>query len=80
MLAFGVIGYGLEYAKAPIAPFVVGLVLAPLAEQELRSGLMASGGDATALFERPIAVAFLSVALLALLWPMLRRLRSSIAT
>jgi putative tricarboxylic transport membrane protein len=80
MLAFGVIGYGLEYAKAPIAPFVVGLVLAPLAEQELRSGLMASGGDATALFERPIAVAFLSVALLALVWPMLRRLRSSIAT
>ena len=77
MLAFGVIGYGLEYAKAPIAPFVVGLVLAPLAEQELRAGLMASGGDISALFERPIAVAFLAVGLLALIWPFLRRRRPS---
>ena len=77
MLAFGVIGYGLEYAKAPIAPFVVGLVLAPLAEQELRAGLMASGGDISALFERPIAVAFLAVGLLALIRPLLRRRRPS---
>jgi putative tricarboxylic transport membrane protein len=72
MLAFGLIGYGLEYARVPIAPFVVGLVLAPLAEQELRTGLMASGGDVSALVGRPIALAFLAVALAALLWPLLR--------
>jgi putative tricarboxylic transport membrane protein len=75
MLAFGVIGFGLEYARVPIAPFVVGLVLAPLAEQELRTGLMASGGDISALFGRPIAVTFLAVALAALLWPLVRQAR-----
>jgi putative tricarboxylic transport membrane protein len=75
MLAFGVIGFGLEYARVPIAPFVVGLVLAPLAEQELRTGLMASGGDITALFGRPIALTFLTVALAALLWPVVRPAR-----
>jgi putative tricarboxylic transport membrane protein len=75
MLVFGVIGFGLEYARVPIAPFVVGLVLAPLAEQELRTGLMASGGDITALFGRPIALTFLTAALAALLWPAVRPAR-----
>ncbi|MEJ1159160.1 tripartite tricarboxylate transporter permease [Prosthecomicrobium sp. N25] len=75
MLAFGVIGYGLELAKVPIAPFVVGLVLAPIAEQELRTGLMASGGTPAALLDRPIALAFLAVAVAALAWPALRKLR-----
>ena len=79
MLAFGIIGFGLEYAKVPIAPFVVGLVLAPLAEQELRTGLMAAGGDRGAVLERPIALAFLAVALLALLWPLVRRARAATA-
>ena len=32
---------------------------------------MAAGGDVTAVLERPIAVAFLAVALLALIWPVL---------
>lgn len=76
MLAFGLVGFGMEYAKVPIAPFVVGLVLAPLAEQELRTGLMASGGEVSAILERPIALIFLAVAIAALLWPLLRR-RSS---
>jgi len=75
MLAFGVIGYAMEYARVPIAPFVVGLVLAPLAEEQLRTGLMASGGSAAAILERPIALAFLAVALLMLLWPLRHRLK-----
>jgi putative tricarboxylic transport membrane protein len=77
MLAFGIIGFGMEVAKVPIAPFVVGLVLAPLAEQELRTGLMAAGGDVSAIFDRPIALAFLAVAGLALLWPLVRRARAA---
>jgi putative tricarboxylic transport membrane protein len=69
MLGFGVVGYGLEYCRVPLAPFVVGLVLGPLAEQHLRTALMASGSDVTAILERPIAMTFLIVALAALLWP-----------
>lgn len=68
MLAFGLIGFGLEYCRVPLAPFVVGMVLAPLAESSLRTGLMAADGDITALFQRPIAVTFLVVALAALAW------------
>lgn len=68
MLVFGLIGYGLEYCRVPVAPFVVGMVLAPLAESSLRTGLMASDGDMTALFQRPIAVTFILVAIAALAW------------
>ena len=75
MLAFGVIGFGLEYARVPIAPFVVGMVLAPLAERELRTGLMAADGDFTAIFHRPIAVSFLLVAAAALAWSLYRQRR-----
>ena len=32
MLGFGLLGVLLEFAKVPLAPFVVGLVLAPVAE------------------------------------------------
>jgi putative tricarboxylic transport membrane protein len=71
MLAFGLLGYALEYCKVPIAPFVVGLVLGPLGEQKLRTGLMAAGGDLTVLFQRPVALLFFGVALLGLLWPVI---------
>ena len=56
MLLFGVVGYALEYARAPLAPFVVGLVLSPLAEGQLCSALMLSAGSITPLFTRPIAL------------------------
>jgi putative tricarboxylic transport membrane protein len=72
MLGFGLIGYAMEYARVPIAPFVVGMVLAPLAESQLRTGLMASGGTFGAMLDRPIALAFLTVAVAMLLWPALR--------
>lgn len=68
MLAFGLIGYGLEYARVPLAPFVIGMVLAPLAEGQLRSGLMASAGSLAPLYQRPIATAFLLVAAAMLAW------------
>ncbi|MBM3599879.1 MAG: hypothetical protein FJX35_16840 [Alphaproteobacteria bacterium] len=72
MLVFGAIGFGLEYVKAPLAPFVIGLVLAPVAEKELRSGLMSSAGSYAPLIERPISAAFLVVAVLMFVWPLWR--------
>ncbi|WP_205749044.1 tripartite tricarboxylate transporter permease [Frigidibacter oleivorans] len=77
MLGFGVLGYLLEKAEYPLAPFVIGLVIAPIAEANLRSGLMASGGDAFEIFRHPIAVVCLIAAAVMLLWPLIARLFSS---
>ena len=45
MLGFGLIGYGMERSKIPLAPFVIGFVLGPIAEENLCAGLMSSGGS-----------------------------------
>ncbi len=67
MLAFGIVGFALERLDIPLAPFVIGLVLAPLAEEHLSAGLMQSGGSYAPLFASPIALIFtlLSAAIVA---------------
>ncbi|MBM3534791.1 MAG: hypothetical protein FJX60_17320 [Alphaproteobacteria bacterium] len=68
MLVFGAAGLAMEYARFPLAPFVVGFVLAPLAEGKLRSGLMMSAGSIEPLFTRPISLALICVALVSCVW------------
>lgn len=75
MLAFGTLGILLELAKVPLAPFVVGLVLAPVAEAELRAGLMASAGSFQPLISRPIACTMLVISAGLFIWPFVRTWR-----
>jgi putative tricarboxylic transport membrane protein len=75
MIAFGAIGFFLEYAKVPLGPFVIGLVLAPLAEMQLRAGLMSSDGSLWPLVQRPISLGFMIVSLAMFIWPFWREWR-----
>ena len=75
LLVFGLMGYGLRVFGFPIAPVVVGLILGPMAEQQLRRALAISQGDVTVLFTSPIAATLLTLAALALVVPMLLRAR-----
>jgi putative tricarboxylic transport membrane protein len=75
MLIFGIVGLALEYARFPLAPFVVGFVLGPLAEAKLRTALMTSAGSMLPLLQRPIALGLTLVAVTTCLWPLLRLLR-----
>ena len=68
MLIFGLLGWRMERAKLPLAAFVIGFVLAPVAEENLCAGLMASGGSYLPLLSRPISLCFLLAALFLLLW------------
>lgn len=63
MLAFGAFGFALERWKVPLAPFVIGLVLAPEAEKNLAAGLQLSGGTYVPLFTERLAPLFLLIAL-----------------
>lgn len=71
MVAFGIIGLGLELARVPLGPFVIGFVLSPIAEEQLRGSLMMSDGNVAEILGRPYAMSFLLVALLTLLWPII---------
>lgn len=69
MVGFGVIGLGLEAAKVPLGPFVIGFVLSPIAEEQLRASLMMTDGDVSAILQRPYALLFLAVSVLTVFWP-----------
>lgn len=59
MVGFGVLGLFLDRLKIPSAPFVIGFVLSPLAEENLCAALMASGGDWTVFVRSPISLVLL---------------------
>src|SRR6218665_3767991 len=75
LLAFGVLGYLLRRFGYPIAPVVVGLILGPMAEQQLRRALAISQGDPMILVHSPIAITLYVVAAAAVLVPLYFRLR-----
>jgi putative tricarboxylic transport membrane protein len=52
----------------PITPVILGFILGPLAETNLRRGLMYSKGDFTPFLTQPIAAVFLALALLSVLF------------
>ena len=55
MFVAGVAGYFLEKMKMPLAPIVLGMILGPMAEQNVRRALLISRGDPTELVTRPIS-------------------------
>ena len=77
MLSFGVLGFCMERMRIPLAPFVIGFVLAPIAEEHLCSGLMQSGGDYLPLLTRPMSAFMLVAATVILAVPILRRKKTA---
>jgi len=75
LLLFGVMGYLMRLFGYPIAPVVVGLILGPMAEQQLRRALSIAQGDWTTLVSTPLAAGLLIVAFLALVVPPVMRWR-----
>lgn len=74
LLVFGLLGFALRRYGYPIAPIVVGLILGPLAEQQLRRALAISQGDLMTLVETPISIVLLLLAFIALFGPTIWRL------
>jgi putative tricarboxylic transport membrane protein len=72
MLGFGVLGFLLEKVKIPLAPFVIGFVLWPIAETKLSAGLMSTNGDWLPILTRPISATFIVIAVIMLLIPPMR--------
>jgi TctA family transporter len=59
MLAFGFLGLFLEAKKIPLAPLILGLILGPMVEENLRNGLVKEAGSFVPFFTRPICVALI---------------------
>ncbi len=70
LMGFGAIGFVMHRASIPKAPFIIGAVLAPIAEVKLRSGLQISGGDFVPLITSPFSAVCLLISLGFLMWPL----------
>ncbi|MBN8939413.1 MAG: tripartite tricarboxylate transporter permease [Rhizobiales bacterium] len=71
VLLLGLLAFGMRRFDYPIAPVIVGMILGPMAETQLRRALQISNGDPMVLLSSPISATLLVVAVLALFGPML---------
>ena len=58
VLFMGTIGFIFTKLDIPAPPFILGLLIGPLAEMNLRRGIMMAKGNFLMFFTRPIAVVF----------------------
>jgi putative tricarboxylic transport membrane protein len=77
MIVSGVIGYLLRKLRFPEGPLILGLVLGPLLEEQVRRSLTLSLGDPTIFIARPISGAIIAVAVISLLLPLVRVWRTA---
>jgi len=74
LIVIGLVGYLMRVYDFPVAPVLVGMILGPLSEQQLRRALAISQGDPTVFVTRPIAGTLLAIAAVIVLAPWLLRL------
>jgi len=78
---FGIIGFVCMRLGFPLAPMLLGYVLGPMMEENLRRSMLMSGGDATVFVRQPISLAFIiatAVILLVMVLPAVRKRRGEI--
>ena len=69
-LVFGVLGYVLTRLRYNAAPVLLGFILGPMMEENLRRSLVISRGDITVFFDRPMSVALLALSALLIVMPL----------
>jgi len=77
MALFGVLGYVFAKLKCEPAPMLLGFILGPMMEENLRRSLTLSRGDPLIFLRSPISVTMLIIALLALLLVLLPSFRKT---
>jgi putative tricarboxylic transport membrane protein len=75
MLVFGIVGYLMKKFRYEGAPLVLALVLGKMLETTLRQSLILSRGDFSIFVSRPISLAFLIVAAVLLIAPVITQRR-----
>ncbi|WP_234685995.1 tripartite tricarboxylate transporter permease [Bradyrhizobium monzae] len=77
MAVFGLLGYVFAKLKCEPAPMLLGFILGPMMEENLRRSLTLSRGDPLVFVKSPISLTMLIIALLALLMVLLPSFRKT---
>ena len=73
MVAIAVLGLFFAFAELPSAPFILGFILGPMLELNLRKGLTYDSRGFVIFLSRPISCTLLIVAVASLFWPGIRK-------
>jgi putative tricarboxylic transport membrane protein len=69
LYAIGVLGVIMRRFDFPTAPVVVGMILGPLAEAQLRNAMSIGEGSAVVFFQRPMSITLIVIVLAVLILP-----------
>lgn len=67
MFVFGLLGWGMRVWGFPLSPFVLGMILGKMTEENLRRALILSGGSWMVFLQRPLAATLIALAVLSIL-------------
>jgi putative tricarboxylic transport membrane protein len=73
LYVFGLLGFGMRRWGFPVAPAVIGLILGPLAESQMRRALSISQGDPSVFITQPISAALFLLTAIILFAPLVAR-------
>ncbi|MFD4249180.1 tripartite tricarboxylate transporter permease [Amycolatopsis thermoflava] len=74
LYVIGVIGFAMRRFGLPVLPAIIGVILGPAAEQQMRRALQISDGDLTGLVNSPLAIGVYVLVAVLLAWPLVRKL------
>ena len=77
LYGIGLLGLVMRRFSFPTAPVVVGMILGPLAEAQMRNAISIGEGSALVFVQRPMSLALLGVVLAVLVVPGVLRRRSA---
>lgn len=75
ILLFGLIGYGFIKVGISLPPFIIGFILGPMAETNLRRGLQLSDGSFSGFLTSPLSASFLALSVASILWSLYQQYR-----
>ncbi|GAB3485721.1 tripartite tricarboxylate transporter permease [Amycolatopsis cihanbeyliensis] len=74
LFVIGLLGFAMRRYGLPVLPAIIGVILGPAAEQQMRRALQLSDGDLIGLVSSPIAAVIYLIVAALLAWPLLRKL------
>jgi TctA family transporter len=74
VLVFGIVGFAMERAAMPLAPLILGRILGPMIEENLRIGLIKTSGSFAAFINRPISFSLFLILVVMFLWDPVKKI------
>ena len=75
-VVFGVIGVFMRNHGYPVAPLILGIILGPMAESNLNRAMLNSNNSPLILVQRPFSAAFLLLAVISIVVPLINSYRA----